>query len=155
MWKPGKVVTILLWVLSIISIILCAYAFIRCGSLNEKSPEERAIMMNVINPMFIWIYVLIILTALAAIVLPIPHMLKHPKSLIRMAFGIVAFGVVILIAYLLSSAEPLPFPPGHDIVTEGTLRFSDVNLYTMYIMFALTIITVLFSSFFAGMLKRK
>ncbi|MDR1054802.1 MAG: hypothetical protein LBL90_03045 [Prevotellaceae bacterium] len=154
MWKPGKVVTILLWVLSIISIALCLYAFIRCGQLNEKNPEEREIMMGVIDPMFVWIYILVIITALCAIVMPLPQLIRNPKGLVRMVFGIVSFGLVILVAYLLSSSDPLPFPASHDPISEGTIKFADVNLYSLYIMFALTIITVLFSSVFVKLFRK-
>lgn len=155
MWKPGKFVTILLWVLAMISVVLCVYVFVRCSGLSDKVPEEREIMMGVINPMFIWIYVLVILTTLIALVMPLPQLIKHPKSLLRMVFGLIGFGVVILLAYGLSSGDALPFPPNHDAVTEGTLRFADVNLYSIYIMFALSIITVLFSSLFVNIVKRK
>lgn len=155
MWKPGKVVTILLWVLAIVSVVLSVYVFIRCGALNEKNPEERDIMMGVINPMFIWTYILIIITALAAIVMPLPQLIRNPKGLVRMLLGVLAFGVVILVAYLLSSADALPFAASHDPVSESTIRFADVNLYSMYIMFTLTIVTVLFSSVFVNVLRRK
>lgn len=155
MWKPGKAVTILLWVLSIISVIICVYIFVKCGALNENNPEEKAEMLSVINPAFIWMYILIILAALVAIVMPLPQLLRNPKSLMRMLFGILGFGVVILIAYSLSSTNALPFAPNHAPVSEDTLKFADVNLYTIYIMFGLTIVTVLFSSVFVNVLKRK
>ena len=155
MWKPGKIVTILLWVLSIISIALCVYVFIRAGQLNGKNPEEREIMMGAINPMFIWVYILVVITALIALLMPVPQMIRNIKGLLRMVFGIIGFGLVILIAYSLSTVDPLPFPPNHDPVTESTLRIADINLYAIYIMFALTIITVLFSSLFVNVLRRK
>lgn len=144
MWKANKFVTILLWVLALISVVLCAYAFIRCGNLNART--EQAEMMNAINPMFIWTYILIGLTALLAIVLPIPQVIQNPKSAIGIAVGILGFVLVVGIAYALASGAALPFAPGHAEVDESTIKFADVNIISTYIMLGAAIVVTVATS---------
>jgi hypothetical protein len=144
MWKANKFVNILLWVLALISVILCGYVFIRCGNLDVVSQKDE--MLNVIDPILVWSYILVGIAAVLAVFLPVPHVIENPKSAIGIFVGIVAFIVVVGISYLFASAEQLPFTPGHPPVSDGTIRFADVNLISTYIMLGATILVTLASS---------
>lgn len=154
MWKPAKFVSILLWVLAIVSVLICIYVFVQAGSLNAKVPEERMQMMGVLEPMFIWAYILIALAIFAAIILPIPALLKNPRGLKGIVFGILGFGAVILVAWLLSNGDPLPFTPGHAPVSEGEIKFADMNIISIYIMFTLTVLALIGSTIVSKLRSR-
>jgi hypothetical protein len=146
MWKANKFVSILLWVLALISVGLCLYVFIRCGSLNAAIAEDKAEMMKVIAPMLTWAYILAGIAAVLTIFLPIPQMIENPKSAMGILGGIAALGLVIGIAYLFSSSDPLPFISGHPPVSEWTIKFTDVNLISTYIVLGATILVMVASS---------
>jgi hypothetical protein len=146
MWRANKFVKILLWVLASISVGLCIWAFIGCGRLNAGIAAEKAAMMNVINPMLIWSYILVGIAAVLAVFLPVPQMIDNPKSALGILGGLVAFAIVIGVSYLFSSSDPLPFLPGHPPVSEGTIKFTDVNLISTYIMLGATILVMVGSS---------
>jgi hypothetical protein len=152
MWKANKFVNTLLWVLAGISVILCAYVFIKCVGMDESTQKEE--MLSVVNPVFVWMYVLIGITALLSILLPIPYVIENPKSGKGILVGIVGFVIVVGISYALGKTDALPFTPGHDPVSEGTLKFADVNLFSMYLMIAGTILSLLVSGIF-GFTKTK
>jgi hypothetical protein len=141
MWKANKFVNILLWVIALISVVLCLWAFIKCGSLDATS--QKADMMKAIDPMLIWSYVLVGIAAVLTIFLPIPQVIENPKSAVGIAVGLLAFAVVIVVSYLFAKGDPLPFTPGHAPVSEGTIKFADINLISVYIMlFAAILVTI-------------
>ncbi|MDR1341281.1 MAG: hypothetical protein LBK58_14690 [Prevotellaceae bacterium] len=146
MWKANKFVNILLWVLAIVSVALCGYAFIGCGNLDVVTQVPE--MMEVINPMLVWSYILIGIAAVLTIFLPIPQMIENPKSAIGILVGILAFVVVVGVSYLFASEylDPRLILPGQEVPSEGTVKFSDVNLISTYIMLGATILVTLASS---------
>ncbi|MDR3247093.1 MAG: hypothetical protein LBT50_11770 [Prevotellaceae bacterium] len=103
-------------------------------------------MMAVINPMLVWSYILVGITAVVAVFLPLPQVVENPKSAIGILVGLVAFVVVVGLAYVFASGDPLPFTLGHDPVSEGTIKFTDVNLIAVYIMLGATILVTLVTS---------
>ena len=154
MWKPAKFVSILLWILAIISVLICMYVFVQCGALDAKVPEERMQMMGVLEPMFVWIYILVVLAIFVAVILPIPALIKNPRGLKAMVFGILGFGAVILVSWLLSKGDPLPFTPGHAPVSEQEIKFADTNIISIYIMFILTVLALIGSTVISKLRSR-
>jgi len=138
MWKANKFVSILLWVLFSVSIILCGYVFLKAGGLNVKT--QRAEILPIINPMFIWTYILVAIAAIVAVVLPVPQVIKNPASAVGLAVGVLSFVVVVGLAFLFSKGTPLPFNSGHPPVSEGTIKYTDVNLISVYIMLGASIL---------------
>jgi hypothetical protein len=142
MWKANKFVNILLWVLALVSVVICVYVFVECG--NPDVTKEG--MMAAINPMLVWSYILVGIAAAAAVLLPLPQVIQNPKSALGILAGLVAFAVVVGLAYAFASGDPLPFTQGHDAVSEGTIKFTDVNLIAVYIMLGATILVTLATS---------
>ena len=149
MWKANKFVSISLWVLALISVVLGIWAFIGSGATTDQAD-----MMAAINPMLVWSYVLVGVAAVLTIFLPIPQVIENPKSAIGIAVGILAFALVIAIAWLFASGEPLKFNPGHPPVSEGTIKFTDVNLISVYIMLSATVLVTIGASI-ANVLKMR
>ncbi|MDR2026710.1 MAG: hypothetical protein LBQ01_04020 [Prevotellaceae bacterium] len=120
---------------------MCLWVFIRCGSLDIRS--QKAEMMAAIDPILIWSYVLIGIAAVLTVFLPVPQVIENPKSAIGIAVGLLAFALVIGVSYLFAVGDQLPFTPGHAPVSEGTIKFADINLISVYIMlFATILVTV-------------
>jgi hypothetical protein len=143
MWKINRFVNILLWVLAVISVGLCIWAFIGCG--NASTREE---MMDVINPMMIWSYILVAIAAIIALCLPIPQMIENPKSAVGVLGGVLALGAVIGISYLFSSGylDSRLVLPTQEAPGTGIVKFADVNLISTYIMLGATILVMIASS---------
>jgi hypothetical protein len=154
MWKANKFVNILLWVLALISVGLCAWAFIGCGQLSATTQLEE--MMAVINPMLVWSYILVGIAAVLTVFLPIPQVIDNPKSAIGIAVGILAFAVVILVSYLFASTElhtSLTLP-GQAPPPPNTVKFADINLISVYIMLSAAILVTIGASV-ANILKMR
>jgi glucan phosphoethanolaminetransferase (alkaline phosphatase superfamily) len=151
MWKANKFVNILLWVLALISVGLCVWAFFGCAATTDH--EE---MMAVINPMLVWSYILVGIAAVLTVFLPIPQVIDNPKSAIGIAVGILAFAVVILVSYLFSSTDlhPSLVLPGQAPPSDNTVKFSDINLISVYIMLSATILVTIGASI-ANVLKMR
>jgi hypothetical protein len=154
MWKANKFVNISLWVLALISVVLCMWAFIGCGRLNATTQLEE--MMAVINPMLVWSYILVGIAAVLTVFLPIPQVVDNPKSAIGIAIGILAFIVVILISYLFASTDlhPSLILPGQLPPSDDTVKFADINLISVYIMLSATILVTIGASI-ANVLKMR
>lgn len=146
MWKANKLITVLLWGLAVISVGLCFYVFIKSGQLNTKIPEDQDVLVGVIDPLFIWVYILVAITALLAVFLPLPQVAENPKSAAGILVGLLGFVAVVGLSYLFANSEPLPFTPGHAPVGEGIIKFADVNLIAVYIMLLATILVTIGTS---------
>lgn len=142
MWKANKLVTILLWVLAGISVALTIHLFYACAGMDARIESQHQEMMSALGPMTVWVTVLLILTVAVTVLLPIPELVKNPKSALGMLGGLAALGLVVLISYLMADGSQLPFTPGHAPVSESTIIFADVNMTSCYIMLGATILTL-------------
>lgn len=145
MGKTGKIITIILWVLLIVSAVLIVSMMANISE-NEADPA----MGGWINTVLIWAYVLMAVGAGVAIVAGIIHMFTDigaaKKGLISLAF----MGVVILVAYLLASDEIPQFVGVDKFIRDGTLtqqvaKLVDTGLYATYILLALATLSIVFS----------
>ena len=155
MWKPNKNVKILLWVIAAVSVIICIYVFIASNGLSPKVPEDMDKLSSVLNPLLYCVYVLLVFTVIIAIVLPIPQLLKNPKGLRTMVFGIVAFGLVIFVAYLLSSTEQPAWIKPDKPISDGTLILVDMNLIMLYMMLGLTVVVAVCAQYIVKLIPSK
>ncbi|MCD6366017.1 MAG: hypothetical protein J7L46_00605, partial [Bacteroidales bacterium] len=91
-------------------------------------------------------YIYFGIAAVASIVFPIIYLVANPKGAINVIIGLVFIGLVVLISYFLASGQVMHIPSysGTDNVP-GTLRTVGTGLYTMYILFFLAIIAILYS----------
>ena len=89
-----------------------------------------------------WSYCLLGATVLGVVIFPMINLVKNPKGALRSLFGLALLIVVLLIGFALSSAEPVVTAANHVFDNVLELRLSDVGLYTAYIVFAASIITI-------------
>ncbi|RXQ89819.1 hypothetical protein EO244_13630 [Ancylomarina salipaludis] len=82
-----------------------------------------------------WAKALFYITVGLSILFPVLQIISDPKGAIKGLIGLAGLGVIILIAYSLSDGTLLNLPgyTGGDN-NEGSLKFADTVLYTMYIL---------------------
>ncbi len=91
-------------------------------------------------------YIYFGIAAIASIVFPIIYLITNPKGAISIIIGLVLIGIIVLISYFLASDQVMHISgyTGTDNVP-GTLKAVGTGLYTMYILFSLSIIAILYS----------
>jgi hypothetical protein len=147
MGKTGKFVTILLWVLLIISAVLVVSLIANINEELDTDPD----MLSWVNSNLIWAYILVAIGAGVAVLAGLFQMFTNKKAA---KGGIISFaflGGVALISYLLASPEIPQFIGVDKFINDGTLNESvakmvDAGLIATYILLALAILSVASSS---------
>lgn len=87
---------------------------------------------------------MVVVAALASIIMPIINSLSHPKTLIKSGIGILAIAVLFFICYAIAGDEVSKrFIEGG--LTPAVSKFSGGLLMTMYALFVVAIIGIVFS----------
>ncbi len=140
--KAGKIVTIMLWVLLIISAVLIVSMMVNISE-NDADPT----MGSWINTTLVWTYILLVIGAGIAILAGIFHMATDfqaaKKGLISLAF----LGVIAVVSYLLASDTIPQFVGVQRFINEGILtpqvaRMVDAGLYATYILLGLAVLSI-------------
>jgi hypothetical protein len=144
--KVGKIVTILLWVIIIVSAVLIVSLMVNISE-NEADPT----MGSWINSNLIWAYVLMVICAGIAILASLFHMITDINAAKKGLISLVFLGVVFVVSYLLSSDTIPQFIGVQKFINDGTLtpqvaKLVDTGLYAMYILLGLAILSIVFSS---------
>lgn len=148
MGKSEKIVTIVLWVLLIISSVLMISLIVNISE-NDADPA----MGSWINTNLIWSYILLAVGAGIAIIAGLYQTVTDKKAAKGGVIALVFLGVVALLAYLMASPE-IPNFIGVDkfinngTLTEGIAKMVDTGLYATYILLALAILSIASSSVF-------
>lgn len=143
--KTGKIVTIILWVLLIVSAVLIVSMMA-----NITENETDASMNTWINTNLIWAYILMAVGAGVAILAGLYHMFTDIKAAKKGLISLAFLGAVALISYLLASDEIPQFLGVQKFINDGTLtaqvaKLVDAGLYATYILLALAVLSILFS----------
>jgi small-conductance mechanosensitive channel len=146
MEKVGKIVTIILWVLLIVSAVLIVSMMVNISE-NEADPT----MGSWINSNLVWSYVLLAIGAGIAILAGLFHMATDMKAAKKGLISLVFLVAVAVISYLLASDSIPQFAGVQKFINDGTLttqvaKMVDAGLYATYILLALAILSILFSS---------
>jgi Ni/Fe-hydrogenase subunit HybB-like protein len=149
MGKIGKIVTIILWALLIVSAILIVSLVVNINEEVDTDPQ----MLNWVNSNLIWAYILVAIGAGVAIVSSLLHMFTDKKSAKNGIISIVFLGAIAVISYLLASPEIPQFIGVDKFIADGTLnenvaKMVDTGLYATYILLALAILSIASSSVF-------
>ncbi|MGK7397751.1 MAG: hypothetical protein ACNS62_24465 [Candidatus Cyclobacteriaceae bacterium M3_2C_046] len=90
-------------------------------------------------------YILMIVAALAAIVLPLINAISNPKSLIKGVVGIVFLGVIFIIGYALAGSEVTQAYITQGVTESSASKLIGGALITMYILVAIAIVGIVFT----------
>lgn len=88
--------------------------------------------------------VMVVIGALAAIIMPLINSLSHPKSLLKPVIGIVVLGLLFLITWAIADSE-MGRGFAEAGITPGTVKVVGACLMTMYVLFIVAIIGIIFS----------
>ena len=142
--KIGKIVTIILWVLLLVSSVLIISLMV---NINEDVKTDPA-MLSWINSNIIWAYILIAFGAGIAIIAGIMQIVTDKKAARGGIISLVFMGAVALVSYLMASSE-IPQFIGVDkfindgSLTEGIAKLVDTGLYATYILLGIAILSII------------
>jgi len=95
----------------------------------------------------VWAYILVILTAIAAIVFPLIAVISHPKALIRLLLVLAGFAVLVIVSYVMSKDTPIDIIgyTGTGNSDPATLKMIDTVLFITYMLFGLALGSILYA----------
>jgi hypothetical protein len=95
----------------------------------------------------VWAYILVLITAIAAIVFPLIAVISHPKALIRLLIVLAGAAVLVVVSYVLSNDKPIDIIgyTGTGNTDPGTLKMIDTVLFITYMLFGLALGSILYS----------
>lgn len=151
-----------LYAMSVVTVVLIGLFFL-AG--NVQPEQQYAELVGLTEPVFTdallyWVYILLGVTLLAVFVFSIfgfINNLRHNrKKAINSLITLVVFAILLVIAYTIGDGTPLNILgyEGPDNV-RGMLKLTDMWLYSIYILMALTILAMLFSPLIKRIGKRK
>lgn len=160
--KTSRISRWTLYAMSVVTVVLIGLFFL-AG--NVQPEQQYAELVGLTEPVFTdallyWVYVLLGVTLLAVFVFSIfgfINNLRHNrKKAINSLITLVVFAVLLVIAYTIGDGTPLNILgyEGPDNV-KGMLKLTDMWLYSIYILMALTILAMLFSPLIKRIGKRK
>ncbi len=136
----SKILKIFLGILLLISVVFILMFYI-------GGKEEFTGTPNNTNLILVWAYILLGITAEAAILFPIYALVKNPKSVFSALIGIIGLIVLFGIGYLLADDALVNLPKtylGGDN-NPVTLKFAGTGIYAMYFLLLLAILGIFVS----------
>ncbi len=105
------------------------------------------LVWNRVDIALVWAYILILITALAAVVFPLISVLSNPKGLVRLGIVLVGAAVLVLISYFMASGTPLDIIgyTGTGNSDPSTLKMVDTVLFVTYILFGMALVSILYA----------
>ncbi len=117
-------------------------------NLRDHMTGWEFLVYNRINFSLGWAYILLLLTALAAVLFPVINLVTNVKALIRTLIILAGAAVLILISYfVLAVGTPINIVgyAGTDNSDPGVLKMVGTSLYLTYILFGVTLLSILYS----------
>ena len=160
--KISRISRLTLYAMSLVTVVLIALFFLAGNVLPENQIPE---LVGLVEPTFTdallyWIYILFGITLLALFVFSIVGFINsfkyNKKGALNSFITLAVFAVLLIFAYSIGDGTPLNILgyEGPDNV-KGMLKLTDMWLYTIYILMALTILAMLFSPLIKRIGKRK
>jgi hypothetical protein len=135
-------------ILNIIEYILLAVTLVLAGLFYFGGEVEGAVYSTPIytDNFLNWGKILVVATALIAIISEIVTLVLNPKNAVRTLVSIVALGVIVLVAYSLGDGTPMNLVgyKGGDNVP-SMLVMSDTFLFSTYFLFGIAIVAILYT----------
>lgn len=141
----SKISTIVLYILAGISIILAGLFFL--GPKAMVNGVEDVPLRFDIN--LLWAVVLFVLTVLITIFFSIEYLITHPKSLKGAAISLVSGIVLLVIAYLFASGDPVV--GAKEPVSSSLSKWVDVGLIVTYILGGVAIFAMIASEIYRAL----
>jgi len=145
--KEGKIATIVLWVLVIISAVLVVSLMANVGEDYKTDP----VLAGWVYTNLTWSYILLAIGAGIVIISGLYHMITDIKAAKGGLVALVFFAVIFGVSYALSSDAIPQFVGVQEFVDSGALtanisKLIDTGLYASYILLGLSILSIVYSS---------
>ena len=131
--KYEKIIKWILVALFIVGIVFSVYGFIVGFETNGSAPVDNLLYCTYA---FAGIALLAVLFGVVVI-----GGINNPKSLLKLALGLVAIAAIIAVAYVIAPGTPAVGYIG-DPVSDGTLKLTDTVLNLTYFTFGLSIVAL-------------
>ena len=143
---------VLLAVIAVTLVVLGLFFF------GGQVPEGQKLVADMSQPTFTdillyWAYALLAITIVVLLLFAIAGFFKslkeNPKKALSGLFVLVALAALLVITYVMGDGTLLNIPgyEGPDN-NPGTLKMTDMWLYSMYLMLGLTVLAIIFMPFF-------
>ncbi len=115
--------------------------------LSEHLTSWELMVYNRTDYALAWAYILLIITALAALIFPLINVVTNPRALLQTLALLAGAAVLILVAYVISNDTPIEILgyAGTDNEDPVTLKWVGTALFTTYMLFGLAILSILYS----------
>ncbi len=134
--------------LLLVAVLMAIAYFNAVGNLHPEASfdQQDEQLGNLINFFMYFAYALVFIAIALTLLFSIAKMVLQPKTAIKSIGSIVFLAIIALIGWSLGSDDILNIPGygGTDNVA-GTLRFSDMILYTMYIMSGISFVVLIYA----------
>jgi len=128
------------YLILLLGVVLTIVFFLNTSNYSEV---VQAASFTFLDIYLYWGYLLLLLNVVAMLILPLPFMAK--ASYKRLGFLAIIGVVLFLLSYMMASPEPVnavvKVPP-----TETALKLTDTGLIFTYILFAIALLSIVFSS---------
>ncbi len=133
--KILNILTIVMF--AITAVLLCLFIF--GGEVPNQVYPTPVYTSTLLN----WAYVLFGMAIVSAIIFPIIRLFTRPQQAIKSIIGLAVIVIVVLIAYAMADGTPMKLIGynGPDNVP-SMLILSDTIIYTMYFLFAGTVLAI-------------
>ncbi len=144
MSRPGLIGKVVLWGLVIVSVVLCVLVL----STIKSNDDPGGVAEMWISVSLYWAMFLIIAASMLAIGFSLSEQIVRKKKKSKKAFYIVAFVLVLLVSYLMSSGEIPQFYGVEKFVNDGSLtkvtsKLIGAGLIAAYLFFGLAVLLLL------------
>jgi len=117
-----------------------------------KDSDNNAKLDGSLDSNFYWAYFLLISGILGILAFTIYQAFTVKGDSKKMIIAVSGLAVIFLIAYLMSSTEIPQFFGTKNLIADGTLtpktaQMTDVGLYATYILAAISVVTLVYTSF--------
>ena len=104
--------------------------------------------MDFVDYLMIFAYVIFGVTLLSAVVFAVLPIFKNFKKAIPVLLVIVGAVAFYFVCYMLASGEPFTITTGtgDSTTSGGVMKFVEANMFMTYIVFAVSILAILYSS---------
>ncbi|HRS53691.1 MAG TPA: hypothetical protein P5250_03175 [Bacteroidales bacterium] len=137
-----------IYISRIIVILLIAIGTLLTALIMIKGDDAMNIeplKSQLLNPFFITAYIAIIICTLLAIISPLIQLIQNPKKLITIVIGLIGIAALWFISYSLSTKAIDPDILIKTNTPESVVRYVGAGLLFTYFIFALAIISILYS----------
>jgi steroid 5-alpha reductase family enzyme len=139
----NRILTIALWALMAISAVFLVFFYF--GKVVPGTEDTQFVEPVITETFLLWAYILLGLAILFSVAFPIIRMVTDPKNALKTLIGVAGMVIVVAIMYLLASDEVLVIARENPDNVPSTLKWVGAGLNTMYVMFVLAVIAILYS----------